>query len=110
MMLCLFMCVVMGGEMLLSAFSIQANAAEAEASYTNAYNDLLADKSFDPSAYPSKVNDFVIVTAGILRHYEITSILRPWSKDYGDTEAGGGNRNLQKNSPKNGGRVSRGCW
>ena len=54
MMLCLFMCVIMGGESILSALFISANAedGEGEIAYTNAYNDLLADKTFDPSAYP----------------------------------------------------------
>ena len=55
--LCLFMCVVMGGEVLLSALSIPTSAAE-EISYTNAYNDLRSDRTFDPDKYPAKADDY----------------------------------------------------
>ena len=52
MLLCLFLCVVMGGEVLLSAFFITANAEGADIEYTNVYNDLTSDRSFDKERYP----------------------------------------------------------
>lgn len=52
MILCLALCLVMGGESILSAFSITASAEESEIKYTNCYNDLISDQSFAPENYP----------------------------------------------------------
>ena len=52
--LCMVLCVIMGGENLLSALFILTSAAESEEDikYTNAYNDLISDKNFNPDDYP----------------------------------------------------------
>ena len=50
------MCVIMGGEILLSAFFIPASAADSEVSYTNAFNDLKLNNSFNPDNYPQGRN------------------------------------------------------
>ena len=169
--LCLFLCVIMGGENLLSALFIPTSAAESEGEikYTNAYNDLIANSNFNPDEYPKldksnpnyyslevitiaeSVNgelfvyvyqpsanadlkashitlarsdrnanvddiegfgkfevysltylnnynqffkykvDELQVSSDSTRYYEITDILRPFNKDYGDVEPGGDN-------------------
>ncbi len=53
--LCLALLIVMGGEMLLSAFSITASAEAT--GYTNVLTDLQKDSSFNPDNYPAKEND-----------------------------------------------------
>ncbi len=53
--LCLALLIVMGGEMLLSAFSITASAEAT--GYTNVLTDLQKDSSFNPDNYPAKEDD-----------------------------------------------------
>ena len=53
--LCLALLIVMGGEMLLSAFSITASAEST--GYTNVFTDLQKDSSFNPDNYPAKEDD-----------------------------------------------------
>ncbi len=53
--LCLALLIVMGGEMILSAFSITASAEAT--GYTNVLTDLQKDSSFNPDNYPAKDND-----------------------------------------------------
>lgn len=56
-MLCAVLCVVMGGEKILSALFLPTCAAESEAvvEYTNAYNDLILMHNFNPDDYSIKV-------------------------------------------------------
>ncbi|MBO5010550.1 MAG: hypothetical protein J6D20_07645 [Clostridia bacterium] len=53
--LCLALLIVMGGEMILSAFSITASAEST--GYTNVLTDLQKDSSFNPDNYPAKEDD-----------------------------------------------------
>ena len=53
--LCLALLIVMGGEMLLSAFSITASAEVT--GYTNVLTDLQKDSNFNPDDYPANPDD-----------------------------------------------------
>ena len=55
MMLCLFMCVIMGGEILLSAFFIPTSAAS---QYSSPLEDLESAGNFDVSDYPDIPTDY----------------------------------------------------
>ena len=58
-LLCLALCITIGGEFLLSLFVVRADAAEGTSTtYSNVLDDLKKDPSFDPADYPDKPDDY----------------------------------------------------
>lgn len=55
-LLCLALCFTIGGELMLSLFTVPARAQEV--TYSNVLDDLKKDPSFDPSDYPDKPDDY----------------------------------------------------
>ena len=57
LILCLALIIGIGGELVLSAFSIKAEAA-GEVTYSNVLDDLEKDPSFNPADFPEKPTDY----------------------------------------------------
>ena len=55
-LLCLALCLILGGGVILSAFPLKATAAST--TYSNVLDDLKKDSSFNPDDYPAKADDY----------------------------------------------------